>query len=275
MAWLILVIAIGFHHFPVFSQDYTTVTLNCSLFKVLDIKADQISTDHLGQVYAIADDQLLKYHPNGNPIATYSNKHLGKISMIDASNPLRVLVFYQDFGQVVFLDDMLSIIGDPIVLEHIGMDQATLACASVNDGIWLYEPQDFRLIRMDRNLKIMGEAYQINQLTGTIVDPMFILEKDNLVYLNNPGAGIQVFDIFGAYVKTIPIDVDRYFQVINNKIIYHNNKGLQTYDMTLFNSSQLSVSCSMGDYLSVRIEMGKKLMVIQKETQIELMIIEY
>ena len=45
------------------------------------------------------------------------------------------------------------------------------------------------------------------------------------------------------------------------------------YDMTSFNLNQLYVPCSMGDFISVRIEKGKNLMVIQKETQIELMII--
>jgi len=264
---------IGLSCFPVIGQESESISLNCSLVKALDIKADHISTDYLGQVYIIVDDQLLKYNTNGGLIATYSNKYLGKISMIDASNPLRILVFYQDFGQLVFLDDMLSLIGDPIVLETLGMDQSTLACASVNDGIWLYEPQDFKLIRMDRNLKITGEVYQVNQLAGTIVEPTFLLEKDNLVYLNNPGKGILVFDIFGAYIKTIPLNIANEFQVIRNTVFYFNNQGFHAYSLSLFNLVRYDIPGSGDKVTSVRIEMGKDLMVVQKETLIELMII--
>jgi hypothetical protein len=264
---------IGLSHFPVIGQEPTSIPLNCSLIKILDVKADHISTDYLGHIYTILDDQLSKYDTKGDLIATYSNKYLGKISMIDASNPLRVLVFYQDFGQLVFLDDMLSLIGDPIVLEELGMDQSTLACISVNDGIWLYEPQDFKLIRMDRNLKVTGEVYQVNQLVGTIVEPVFLLEKDNLVYLNNPGTGILVFDIFGAYIKTIPLEISNEFQVIRNTILYYNNQGFHTYDLSLFNLARYDIPGSLNHITSVRIEMGKDLLVVQKETRIELMII--
>ena len=219
------------------------------------------------------DDQLFKYNAKGDLLTTYSNKYLGKISMVDASNPLRTLLFYQDFGQLVFLDDMLALIGAPIVLEELGLDQAMLACTSVNDGIWLYDPRDFKLTRMDRSLNITHQVYQVNQLVGVFVEPTFLLEQDNILYMNNPATGIMLFDIFGGYIKTIPLNISSEFQVINNQLIYYNNEGWFAYDLTLFKLAQHIIPGSQKDVTSVRIEKGKGLLIVQKETRIELMII--
>lgn len=272
--YFILAMLIGYPHFPLFGQASTLQESNYSLIKTIDVESDLFSTDYLGHVYVVVDDQLLKYNMNGLLLRTYSNKSLGSISMIDASNPLRILLFYQDFSQLVFLDDMLALIGAPILLEDLGLDQAVMACTSINDGIWLFDPQDVKLTRLDRNLNVSQTAYHINQLTGVNIEPSFLLEQDNFLYLNNPETGILVFDIFGTYLKTIPVKIPREFQVIDGKLFYFNNGSCHSYDFVLFKTIQYPIPVLKEDVIHVRIEKGKQLLAVQKETRIELLIIE-
>jgi hypothetical protein len=62
--------------------------------------------------------------------ASGDNKNLGDISFVDASNMLRILVFYKDFLQVVFLDNTLSANGETVSFDKIGFQQAQLVCSS-------------------------------------------------------------------------------------------------------------------------------------------------
>src|ERR1700690_3966530 len=79
------------------------------LQQTIPAKADQITTDQLGNFYIIKNDVLEKYDLKGALTKTYNNKTFGKIDLVDASNPMKVLLFYKNFSQIVFLDNTLSL----------------------------------------------------------------------------------------------------------------------------------------------------------------------
>ena len=56
-------------------------------------------------------------------------------------------------------------------------------------------------------------------------------------------------------------------------VFYHNNQGFHAYDLTRFKFARYEIPGYLTHIAGVRIEMGKNLLVLQKETQIELMII--
>jgi len=57
------------------------------------VKGNALEVDNLGDVYVLANQDIIKYRSNGQFYRSYSNKSLGNISRIDASNPLKTLVF--------------------------------------------------------------------------------------------------------------------------------------------------------------------------------------
>jgi hypothetical protein len=57
------------------------------------------------------------------------------------------------------------------------------------------------------------------------------VEYNNKVYLNDPINGVLVFDVYGTYLKTIPIYHLNTFQVKENYMLYVNKEGnIETYD---------------------------------------------
>jgi hypothetical protein len=205
-------------------------------------KADFFSTDNFGNTYLVKGDEIRKYNPNGDLLKIYSNKNLGKITSIDASNPLRLLVFYKDFSSIVILDDLLSQNSDIINLMDLNLEQSDLVCTSFNNGMWFFDRQNTNLIRLNDNLQTAVNTGNLNRLLGSDLKPNFILEYDGMVYLNNPTEGILVFDIYGTYSKTIAIKGLQHFQVKEQGLIYFVDGVLKSYNLKQLTTAEIPFS---------------------------------
>src|ERR1051325_6315709 len=120
---------------------FLSFTLQKSQFafvKSIPTTSKNFTTDNLGNDYLLNGNLLEKYDGDGNFQKNFSNKNLGSISSVDAGNPLKVLVFYRSFQQVIFLDNMFSQSGNSISLDALGYNQTSLACSSHNSGFWIF-----------------------------------------------------------------------------------------------------------------------------------------
>jgi hypothetical protein len=170
------------------------------------VKGNALEVDNLGDVYVLANQDIIKYRSNGQFYRSYSNKSLGNISRIDASNPLKTLVFYRDLSRLVFIDNTLSEQQENVYLERFEREFASLACTSNDDnGFWLFDPVSFSLTRYNQKMNVKAEVLNINQLTGKTINPVWMTERGNRLYLVDSKNGILLFDIFGTYLKTIPL----------------------------------------------------------------------
>lgn len=207
----------------------------------IKVQADFFTTDNIGNSYLIRGDEIRKYNPQGEPLKIFSAKTLGKITSVDASNPLRVLVFYRDFSSVLFLDDLMSQNGDVINLLDLSLEQSDLVCTSFNNGMWFYNRQNANLMRLDANLQTVVNTGNLNRLLGANLKPNFLLEHNGYVFLNNPEEGILVFDIYGTYYKTISLKHLNHFQVRENLLIYFADGALHSYDMKLLTEGNIAL----------------------------------
>lgn len=210
--------------------------------KCIKQKSDWMKVDNVGNMYFVKGDEILKYNAKGDLIKTYSNKKYGKISSIDVSNALRILVFYKDFSQLIILDSQLSENGKSISLEELGLEQCDLSCTSFNNGIWLYNRQNMELVRLTGELKQIVNTGNLNAILESDLRPNFILENNGYLYLNNPNSGIYVFDIYGTFYKNIPLKNLKEFTVDNNCIYYTQDKKIQSFDHKLLNTLSVELS---------------------------------
>ena len=199
----------------------------------IEVKGDFIRGDELGNVFLVNNNELIKYSPEGKVLNTYSNLYSGDITFIDTHDPFKILVYYRAFGQVEFLDHTLSLASSTIDLNMLGLSLATLACASYQGAFWVYNPVNFELVRLNAGLEISDRSGNLQAVTGLTLDPNFVLERDNSLYLNDPEQGILIFDKYGTYSKTIPVKGLASFQVFNRKIIYVKGKEINIYDTRL------------------------------------------
>lgn len=209
------------------------------LESAIPINTDFIEVDNLGNIYAVKGDQLQKISTQWKQVNTYSNKILGNISSVDVSNPMKIVVFYRNLSQVVFLDNTLSAQGEAVALETLGLELGTIVCSSVNNGIWVYDQRNFRLVRLDQNLKQMAETGNIIQQAGGELQPVFLIEKNNKVYLSDPERGILVFDIFGTYVKTIPIKNIYRLQAVEDLLFFTTDEKFFRFSLKTLEQNEI------------------------------------
>ena len=121
--------------FPaVFAQNQNIAATRTSNFS---INADEfLGYDSFGFSYQIKDNVFSK--TKGKEFFEYKNVSLGKITKADILNPLKIVLFYEDFNSVVLLDNQLNKISEinfsqnniPIVVTAIGM--------STQNQLWIY-----------------------------------------------------------------------------------------------------------------------------------------
>ncbi|CAG0966708.1 MAG: hypothetical protein HND27_04245 [Bacteroidetes bacterium] len=197
----------------------------------IPVQTESFTTDHLGNLYTIEKNHIVKYNKNGEKLYFFSTNKYGNVTGLDVSNPYKILVFFSDFSTLLFLDNTLSLNGEPINMQQQGMEMTALAASSYQNGIWLYDALQFRLIRLNENLSVTVNTPNLVQTTGINLQPTFMQEYNNLLFVNNPESGILVFDIFGAYIKTIPILQIKKFQPIENEILYVKENRFYRYHL--------------------------------------------
>ncbi|MBA3664944.1 MAG: hypothetical protein H0W61_12150 [Bacteroidetes bacterium] len=201
---------------------------------VIKTKLDYFTTDNIGNIYTVKEDELIKYLPSGKFFARYSNLKFGTITSVDATNALKLVLYYRDFQQIVFLDNQLSLNSEPVSLEKMGYEQTDLVCASANNGFWIYNKQNNELIRFNEASKKIAATGNLKQVLQADLSPNYMLEHNGYLFLNSPETGLYVFDMFGAFSKIISLKDLKQFQVSDDVIYFKKDGGLCSYNYKLF-----------------------------------------
>lgn len=227
---------------------------------VIREKSDQLLTDNLGNVYLVSADRIRKFDQRGAFQKEFSNKNFGAITAADATNPLRILLFYRDFSRIIFLDNTLSQNGEPVQLEALGYPLTTLAATSYDNGLWIYDQQNFELLRLNRQLQVEQRTGNLSQQLGIELRPNFIIEKDNRLFMNNPETGVLVFDVFGTYSKQLPLPGLKQFQIDDDALIWFDGKQLHSYALATYENTVFEKPV---DSLARNMRIEKPLVVVQ------------
>jgi hypothetical protein len=189
-----------------------------------------MTTDAIGNIYVIADNQLLKFSSDGKPLQNYAELRNGELRMVDATNPMKVLLFYPDMARLVALGTQFAP-QSTIELRNLGIYQPTLACNSANEGYWIYDLQDFQLKKLDLNLQLVFQSGNLQLLTGKKVVPTGLMEFNQRVYLNDPTNGILVFDQFAGYYKTLQVQGIKSIQGVKDRLYCNDGENVFSYDV--------------------------------------------
>ena len=215
-------------------QDYKSI-------KNVPVKANIFLTDVMGNCYVIDRQEITKYDSFGRKIVSYSNGALGNITYVDVSNPLRILLLYKNFNQIILLDNSFAEITQPFFLDNAGIDMIDVACTSNFGGIWVYNSTDMELQRYNTGMNLEQSGTNLADLVDGNKTPNFVIEKNDNIYLNFPETGIFVFDNLGVYYKTIPIKGLKRFDVNGSFIRYFKNNKIHNYNHILLRETQIDL----------------------------------
>ena len=204
------------------AQDATPDTARW--LRTLPVKAVSATADNLLNLYVITPENAVeKYAPDGRRLARYTNNRLGRASRLDASNPLKVLVWYADFRTAVFLDRSLTALGE-LNLIDAGYPEVRTVAAAQDGNLWIYDEVNFRLLKIDPGTTEGSKRYEsqdLNLLQPAPARPAFLQEYNDRVYMADSTRGIFIFDLFAQFERLmVPLYPVKEFQAIDNQVHY-------------------------------------------------------
>lgn len=157
----------------------------------------------------------------GDESVSYSNFEFGNITSVDISNPLKIVVFYRDFNQVVLLDNQLN----ETERIHFEYDIRFVSRGTANN-LWVFTTNTQRI--ENYNFKTNQVTTRSQPLTNLVVQNM--KSTANYVYLQSE-TGIHTFDYLGNFISLYEDSEIDDFQY-KNRVLYtiSNNKIFKLTD---------------------------------------------
>ena len=223
---------------------YVLISTCCFAFAQTQIphaNADFIKIDPYGNIYAVKKTQLSKFSLQGKLLFSFSDPKLGAISSIDVFNPMKIMLFYQDAGKLIFLNEQLALINTPISLHDANYFTISLASYSAANQIHLYDNANRYLITLDFSMRELSKV-PIN-FSSFNPTQMIELEEKSLAF-HDPKTGIYLFDSFGTFNKLIPI-ITANPLIVTSELIYYtdiNEIIIYNYKTLTFEKQQLPIS---------------------------------
>ncbi len=176
------------------------------------------SVDRRNNFYlAYQNGTVAKYDTVGNEIVNFSPTRLGQVSLLDAWNPLKTFLFYEEFQSIVVLDRFMAPTSE---YDLTGKSQSfiRLACPSQDNSFWLVDDSYNGLLKFDPIEQKIQSRIPFNAsmpLNGKI---LFIREYQNVLFALLQGGGVAYFDNLGSYQGTIDTPAASYFSFNKNQM---------------------------------------------------------
>lgn len=116
------------------------------------------------------------------------------------------------------MDNYLSENGSSLDFQDLGYDQISFACQSREKGIWLFDPTRQRLLKLSSSFEVQQESINIGQWLGKSIQPSFMVEQNNRLYIKDQEKTVYIFDHFGTYMKKIKLESSNAIQILEGMI---------------------------------------------------------
>jgi len=209
------------------------------LIKTMKGDIVDFTVDNLDNVYILTSrNQIKKFNANGDSVAIYNDvKKFGQATLVDVSNPLKILLYYKDFATVVMLDRFLNAVNS-IDLRKQNIFQAKAIGQSYDNKIWVYDEIENKLKKVDEDGKLLQETPDFRLLLGTAPSPIKIFDENRYVYVYDSIFGVYVFDYYGALKNNIMIDHWQNFKVAGKYMYGSRSDSLFRYSLSTFQADK-------------------------------------
>ena len=193
------------------------------------------TVDNLDNIYLLSStNQVKKLNAHGDSVAVFNDvKNYGQATLIDVSNPLKVLLYYRDFGTIVVLDRLLNV-RNTIDLRKHNILQVQAIGQSYDNKIWLYDEVESKLKKIDEDGTLLLETPDFRMLFDRAPVPQKVFDQDLYVYLYDSTQAIFVFDYYGTLKNKILIQRWKNLRLSGKYIFGSSATSLFRYDITTF-----------------------------------------
>lgn len=211
------------------------------LEQTLAVTARYATADNLGNTLIISTTNAVeKYAPDGRLLTRYTNNRLGTPGFLDASNPLKVLVWYPDFRTIVFLDRSGTALGE-LDLIAAGFPEVRVVAAARDGNLWLYDEAAFQVRKTSPEGEVLFESQNLSLLTSVRLNIKCLVDDGDQLYGSNTNEGLFILDAYAQSYRNLLIKGIGDFQFSNDKLLYINDFILHIEDLKSFASKKIPI----------------------------------
>jgi len=204
-----------------FGQDQKIRVVKEQSFELL---ADTfLGYDSLGALYYVKNNELTK--KLDHKVWNYKNLSLGKIAKVDFQNPLKIVVFYENFNSVILLDNQLSESlkinwndsATPVVATAVGL--------AFGNRLWVYNSSTQQVGLYD----YLNKEYQT--ITTPFPNSVRFYQSDfnTFFWMDDQGNG-KFCDIYGKVISFGKLTrVDQFQMVTKTDYFFKRDQLLYFY----------------------------------------------
>src|SRR6185312_13644967 len=126
------------------------------------------------------DSRLKKINDAGDSLAVFNDvRRYGMISYMDVTNPLKILLYFQEYGTIVMLDRFLNNINS-IDLRKFNLFQVKSIGLAYDNNVWIYDELEGKLKKIADDGSLISETTDIRQMTDSVPDPDRLTDQGGL-----------------------------------------------------------------------------------------------
>jgi hypothetical protein len=187
--------------------------------------------DGLGNLYYSNEtNEVYKLDPEGRRLGYYSNNQLGAVGAIDATSPLKLLIYYPDFDTGVILDRWMHETSRFNTIDF-GLGEVETVALSRDGFIWVFDDIEQRLKQVDQLGNVMLRGEDLRLLFSERMKPTRLSESGSHIFLLIPNESILLFDLFGSFVRSYRDPAIINYQVVARDLIIQKESSIIIYNL--------------------------------------------
>ncbi len=196
---------------------------------------DRVEIDEFQNVYAYDATEIKKFDKSGINHFTFSTLRNGELTSLDVTNPLRLVLYFGENNEVLFLDNTLTEQGKTINLNDLEYYDVGLVCSSFQNHLWVYRVAEQKLVRISSNGNVSNETGNLAiWLYGTNDEEfVFMKESGNYLYLFAKSGLVLVLDHYGTYLKQFQLGESKQFHVLDKFILTKRGSEVHSLNVEL------------------------------------------
>lgn len=206
-----------------------------SLQKQLITNAVTIEKDNLHNVYLInKEGQIKKLNANLDSVGLFNNvRQYGTIYSLDATNSLKLLVYYKEFATILVLDRFLNV-KNTISLRQQNIFQCSAIALSYDNMIWVYDDLEQKIKKLNDNGTVVFESTDLRLVVDGIQPPNQFYDVDGKLYFFNETNGLLCFDYYGAIKNNFGVQQVNGLGLVGNSFLSINPQKIQLQQLNTF-----------------------------------------
>lgn len=203
-----------------FYSNATDSTIRYTLVKTINGLFKDFTIDPLGNIFVVnKNNQVKKYNVQFDSIAQFNDiKRYGNISLIDASNPLKILLYFNHYNTILITDRFLNV-RNTIDCRKQNILKATVIATSFDNNVWIFDELDATLKKINDEGKIIFKTADCRLLFEDFCNPQKIIDANGSIYLYCDKNGWIVLDYYGTLQHQYKLINWEDVQVINKILI--------------------------------------------------------